>query len=229
MKINTILAILLFMNKIAFSQDTIINSNSYKIIPTSILSDKEILFKLIKQKAYDYWEYRKVYETQSNDFQIDSIDFLPTIAISNVIYSYDVLANGEYKDINDSIKISKISCTDGFWGPLPGGSPEYFIAIKSNKIDSVVNKNDLFEFLKPFDSLEKIRLYFDNYGMLKYRSNVDNFELIVYENPIRYYKNKKGHYNVFKKFYLKIYKDGSFDKKRIVEYHLKAKVPFIIP
>jgi hypothetical protein len=229
MKISTIITILLFIGRIAFSQEPILNNNIYKEIPESVLSGEEILFDLINQKAYDYWEYRNVYQTQSDDLEFDTLDYLPNIP--HMIYKYDVLSQGEYKDINDSIKLSKINCRDGFWSIPPGGGALYFISIKSNKLDSVVSKNDLFEFLKPFNSLEKIKLYFDNYGMLKYRRSVDNYELIAYdsENPIRYYKNKNGHFNVFEKYYLRIYYDGRLDKKRIGEYHLKATAPFAIP
>jgi hypothetical protein len=208
------------ISKMVLSQDTTININSYVVIPDSAFDREEILISLIKQKAYDYWEYRYVCQTQSDDYAYDSVDYLPY-----KFYKYDILSHGQYENVNDSIKLSKISSKEGFWWVPPAGGCLYLIAIKSNKIDIVVNKEELFEFLKPFDSIEKFRLYYDNYGLLKYKRNIENIELIVYdiEKYIKYYKNGNDHYNVFESFYLRISRDGRLYKKRIGEYHLKNR------
>ena len=221
-----ILTILSFIAVLAYSQDSIINITSYSAIRKSNLDREELLFRFIKQKKYDYWEFRCVDPIQYINCPPDSIDCLPKI-----FYKNDVLAHGEYKNINDSIKLSQIGCREGFWWIPPTGGDLYFITIKSNHIDSIINKIDLLEFLKPFDSIDKLELYFDSYGFIKYKKNSDNFDIIAYdtEKPIRYYKNKNGLYNVFEKLYLRIYKDGSMYKKRIGEYHLKRTGSLAIP
>lgn len=225
MKKAIILFLLIFLYRLASPQDTIININSFKPIPKINLHHDEILFKLIKDKAYDYWEFRNIFEIQSNDCPYDSIDCLPYLT-----YKYDVLAHGDYKNINDSIKLSKINCINGFWAILPTGTELYLITIKSNMLDSIVSREELFEFLKPFNSIEKIRLYFEHYIPLKFKQNNDNFEFIIYDTEMafRYYENRRGHFIVFEKSYLRICNDGRFYKKRIGEYHLKVTKPSAI-
>lgn len=225
MKRYSIILIAILVSKIALAQDTIIDFNSYKVIPKSDFYREKALFRIIDQKAFDYWEYRYVADQiKFSNSSSDSID-----KITEFEDKYDVISHGLYKDIKDSIELSKISCREGFWWVPPAGGVLYIVSIKSHQIDSVINKNDLYKFLKPFNSLDKIRLYFDNYGLLKYRNNLNNFELIVFdwEKPIRYYKNKNGHFNVFNKLYLRINSDGGLYIKRIGEYHLKTTEPFI--
>jgi hypothetical protein len=226
MKITSIFLILIFLCTIVSSQDTIIDFKTYKVIPGSNLNRDQILLKVIKEKAYDYWEYRQVCETQTTYCFFDSIDCIPSI-----IYKYNVLARGDYRDKNDSIKLSNISCRDGFWWIPPAGEALYLLTIQSNKLDSIVNRDNLFELLKPFNSIDKICLYFDSYIPLKYKRNKDSFELIIYDRdkPTRYYENKRGYFNVYEKSYFRVLIDGRYYKKKIGEYHLKSKGPYLIP
>lgn len=216
---------LILFNVIASSQDTIIKMSSFKTVPNCTFSRDDVLFKIIKEKEFDYWEYRYVYETQVKDCPMDSIDCVPP-----VLFKYEVLEKGNYKQVNDSIEIGKINCKKGFWWIPPSGGELYVVTIKSNQPDSIVNKDDLLHLILPFNSLDKIKLYYDNYKPVRYLRNKDNFELIVYDQdkPIRYYENKRGKFNVFEKLYLRIYEDGRLYKKSIGEYHLKVTEPNII-
>jgi len=226
MKISIGLCILLSVSNIALSQSRMMDLSSFKTFPVSICDREKILFEIIKQKAYDYWEYRYAYEIQSNDCPPDSLGCIPSM-----IYKYDVWHAENYKHIDDSIQVSKINCGKGFWWLPPSGGVLYLVAIKSNKIDTIVNKDELFEFLKPFDSIDKIRLFFDDYIPLKYKISSNYIELIIYDKgtPIRDYKNKSGYFEVFKKYYFRIYHNGKHDKRIIGEYHLKSNGPRGIP
>jgi hypothetical protein len=226
MKTSIVLLTLLFIGRIVSSQDTVININSFKSAPHSNVSREDILLKITKEKEYDYWEYRYVYEAKLLNCPFDSINCIPS-----VVYQYNILRKGDYKQKDDSIQLSKINCKEGLWWLPPAGGELYLVTIKLNKIDSIVSKADLLRFIKPFNSLDKIRLFFDHYIPLKYKRNNDVYELVVYDTelPIRYYENKSGYFDVFAKYYLRVNKDGSYYKKRIGEYHLKAPGAYTTP
>ena len=225
MRITSFLITFILLSRITLSQDTIINTHSYKTVSNRNFSRDEVLFKILKEKNFDYWEYRHVYDVPMNDGTADSIDYIPS-----TIYKYDVFERGEYKRVQDSIQLTKINCIHGFWWIPPTGGELYVVTITSNQPDSIVNREDLLELLVPFNSLDKIQLYFDKYVPLKVLINKGNIELIAYDRdkPIRDYENKNGQFNVFEKIYLRIQDDGSLYKKRIGEYHLKASIPYLI-